>query len=58
MTDQDDGIKKWELKAYSDVLDPTDKQKASIVVLIGVMYAVMIALVYLLATNVIAVAPV
>lgn len=58
MTDQEDEIKKWEMKAYGDAPDPTGKQKASIVVLIGIMYAVMITLVYLLAIHAIAVAPV
>jgi hypothetical protein len=43
---------------YSSAPDPTDMQKISIVVLIGIMYAVMITLVYLLAIHAIAVAPV
>ncbi len=58
MTGQEDEIKKWEEKVYSSAPAPTDKQKISIVVLIGVMYAVMITLVYLLAIHAIAVAPV
>jgi hypothetical protein len=58
MTDQEDEIKKWEKKVYSSAPDPTDMQKISIVILIGVMYAVMITLVYLLAIHAIAVAPV
>ncbi len=58
MSDQEDEIKKWEQTVYSSAPDPTDKQKISIVVLIGVMYAVMVFLVYLLAIHAIAVAPV
>ncbi|MEM0157357.1 MAG: hypothetical protein QXN26_04745 [Thermoplasmataceae archaeon] len=58
MKDTESEIKNWEQKVYSSAPDATDKQKISIIVLIGVMYAVMIFLVYLLAIHAIAVAPV
>ncbi len=42
---------------YDKMPEPTEKQKASIVILIVIMYAVMFFLVYLLAIHAIAVAP-
>jgi len=42
---------------YAKMPEPTEKQKASIVILILIMYGVMFFLVYLLAIHAIAVAP-
>ncbi|MCL4340736.1 MAG: hypothetical protein M1431_01380 [Candidatus Thermoplasmatota archaeon] len=42
---------------YEEMPEPTKKQKASIVILIAIMYGVMLFLVYLLAIHAIAVAP-
>lgn len=47
-----------EEEVYRNVPEASLKQKLSIGILIGIMYVVMIILVYLLAIHVIAVAPV